>query len=204
MSRSSILLTGRQRVMSEQVTQTQLIGGSNSDVPVEVQAYNSIPVGAQPYPLATYAQTSGGSVEMAVNGSGTPVNFEIAPGSNVIWRIDRLTLVIVSNTSPSPTGFGDLAALSTGLALTVRDGVAGADLIYDLTGGQALKAGNDLAAIGDVGTNGNSITFDYDLKAPIRLEGADDELIRCTVSDDLSGLARLRLAAIGVIESSLT
>lgn len=201
MSRSSVVLSGRQRILTEKVTQTQTVNGQASQtVNVEVQAMNPLSVGVQPQPLAKYAANGASSIEMNTSADV----FEIAPGADEIYRLNRLTLVLVCAGTPGMTLFGDLAALTNGVQLEVRSTEGAGSQLYDLLDGQPLKSLNDMAAVGEVTIGGNSVIFDFEMRAPIRLEDADSEILRCTTQDSLAGLTRMRLSAIGVVESSLS
>jgi len=68
-----------------------------------------------------YLETSGGSSEMAVNGSGTPVVFEWNPGSN---DVDGLALALAAEDATIHFGdkFMGISALANGVLVEVKAG----------------------------------------------------------------------------------
>lgn len=202
MTASSIRLANDGRLASEQ--RSRSIGGST--VLVDYQEVAVSHLGPQPLPLAKYLEASA-SKEMAVDGSAG-LNFELAPAANEIYRIERLTIVMVLASSPTLTEFGDIASLGTGLTLQVLD-VDDVEIV-DLLDGTPIQSNNDLAAVASLSLMewGASYTLKADIVpvSPIRLEypEAGAEKLRLRVSDNLSTLTRMRCMAHGRQEHSTT
>lgn len=204
MSDSSLRLANDERLATHQSTRT--IGGSS--VLVQTQQVALAGIGSQPLPLQKYLKTSADSVEMAVDGSSTAVDFDIAPAAAEVFRIEKLVFVLSLASLPTLLEFGDIAALSTGLSMKILDGEEAT--ILDLIDGENLKSNNDLAAVADL----ELLTFgaSYTLRAtvvpssPIRLEYPDEgaERLRVTVADNLSTITRMRCFAQGKQEHSTT
>ena len=199
MSRSNILLANSVRVASESRTR--------DSVAEHYQHMAPIAVGAGPLPAGKYLATSAPSIEMAVNGSSTAVNFDFAPASDEVVRVNRLSMVMVS---PSATldmaQFGNLAALTNGITIKALD--TDSAVILDLGGGQSFKSNNDLAALFDLQiitqAAATTIVARLVLPQPIRLDGGVSERLRLVVADNLSALTRLRVRADVAYEDSLT
>lgn len=201
MSASNIPLSSGKLVASEQISQVELVGGTKL---VEVQQLAMTPIGPACQPLQVFA-TNGGSPELRVDGSATPVQFSIAPADPDIYRLDSLRLTLVTSAAIELTQFGNVAALADGILLQVYKD---ATLEHDVLGGIPLRSHNDIAALFDLRIFEQVASFtlvaELDLASPIRLEGADMESLRVTVQDDLTGLVRARLAAVGVKENVRT
>lgn len=202
MADSSIRLATDARLATEK--RTRQVNGSPQQE--HFQRLSPAPIGSLPLPLRAYLQSGAGSVEAAVNGSADPVAFDLAPGEDEIYRVTSLALVLVCTAAPEMDKFGNLAALATGLGLQVL-GSAGEELV-DLLGGQPIQTANDFAALGSVTLVDRGLSWTVHAAiapaAPLRLEGADGERLRLTVSDDLSLLTRFRIFADGVREDELT
>lgn len=202
MSENGIRLANDHRLASEQ--RTRVIGGASQLVDYQEVSISNL--GSQPLPLSKY-MTNASSVEMAVDGT-TPVNFDLEPSGTEIFRIEKLVLVMVLVASPTLIQFGDQTALTNGLSLKILD--TDDVEILDLLDGQNIKSNNDLATIGTITRHVFSTT--YTLKAviqpssPIRLEvpSAGAEKLRCTVSDNLSAITRMRMMALGRQEDIIT
>ena len=194
MSAKGLKLTTNDVLLTEQITvDSQLM---------LVQALAAIKVGLQPRPLMAKLATSGGATNFGVDGSVTPVTFDLTPTDPNIYRIERLRLVVQAATAVGLSGLGDLGALANGLTLQVLD--TNLAEIYDVLEGKPIKSGLDLAALGRVepfavGTD-HVVVAEIALVSPIRLEAGLGERLRLTVSDNLGGLTRAELAALGCVE----
>ncbi len=196
MSRSNLLIGGERRLASEERSRAD---GSDA-FDEHYQHFIPTAIGAVPTLLSAYL--GGASPNMNVNGAVTEVEFDLAPASDAVYRIDRLTLVLACSGSILMSSLGDLAALADGIELAWLD--EDEAVLVDILGGQTIKSLNDLAAgwaldIRELGAS-HTVQATLALPTPIRLDGAATEILRATVSDDLSTLARLRIHALGVIE----
>lgn len=195
MSASTIPLAGNFRVATEQA--------AHGSVGIaQFQHVIATELGVVPRLLPKYLATvPGASIEMAVNGSVTPIQFDLVPGSAEIWRVARLVLQIVAPTAASPELFGSLAALTNGLLIEVRN--AGGVLI-DLTAGAPIKANLDLALGWSTSIADTIVGAEWLFASPLRIEGGLGEFLRLTVQDNLSTLTRMRLLAECLNETVLT
>ena len=196
MSKATILLAGAKRVATEQQAH-------GTDGIAHFQHVVATEVGGVPRLVPKFLATvPGGSIEMAVNGSVTPVAFDLVPGSSEIWRVARLVLQIVAPAPATPAQFGSLAALTNGLLLQVRNATT---VITDLTAGAPVKANRDLV-LGWTGVSlaDTDVEADWLFSVPIRLEGGLNEIVRLTVRDNLSTLTRMRVLAEVQVETELT
>jgi len=148
--------------------------------------------------------TSTGSVNMAVDGSVTPVDFWFqiaAPHRSVC--LNRLIFLIRDNNALAAEKFGGLSELTNGLTLGFFD--TSGNLLSDCFGGVPQKSNADLGGIfydtepshygsGDDFLHGR-FSFDKWLNGGACF--ADDTILKATISDDLSGLVAFRIALFG-------
>lgn len=197
MSQDAIFLAQAVRLASEK--RSRSIG--NVPVDEHYQHVVATELGVVPRLVPRYMAAAGGSVEMDVNGSVTPLTFDLAPAADEIWRVARLVLQIVAPTAAAPDQFGSLAALANGLLLELRDA---AGVLVDLTAGQPIKANRDLALGWSTSIADTIVGAEWLFAGPIRIEGGLGEFLRLTVRDDLSTLTRMRVLAEILEETSLT
>ena len=203
MSSKSLLLTSSQRLQAEEISEPEPLGGGFVTHQVLVQGINLLPVGVQPRPISAHFAAAGPSIEANVDGSVTPVTFDLAPADPDIYRIERLRLTIVATTAVGLSGFGNLAVLGQGLLLQVlnTDNVE----IFDVLAGVPIQSGFDLHELGTVETvalgTEHMLIAEIVLASPIRLEAGFGEKLRLTVRDNLSTLTRVRLRGIGFVEN---
>lgn len=176
MSKSHIKLTDSKKVIAEQLSQVE---GSITHT-VQAQGVHVLPVGAMPRP----------KVLTSANMATTAANYDFAPESPDVYRVEEIRLRLSSGAAMEMGAFGNLSALTTGLSLTVRN--ASTEL-YDLLDGSTLKTLNDLALYGDLKLFEQATSFtalwSFKPPSPVRLEQGDGELIRVAVADDLSSLS---------------
>lgn len=202
MGDSNILLANDKRLASEE--RSRSVGSATHKE--HYQKFAAVPVGALPLPLRRYLKESGGSVEMAVDGSSTAVNFELAPGATEVFRVESIAFVVKLASAADFDKFGDLTALGNGLLVQTID--SDDSEIVDLLGGQAIKENFDLLSVGSLalksGAGSDGLQAVITPAVPIRLDGAASELLRVTVQDNLTGLTRFRAFVNGVKEDTLT
>lgn len=177
MSLSHIKTTdGVTKLISEQLSQVE---GTTTHT-VQAPGQHVLPVGAMPRPKAL----------VTANMATTAANYDITPADPNIYRIEEIRLRLSSGAAMEMTAFGNLSALSTGIALTVRN--ASSEL-YDLLNGATIKSLNDLALYGELKLFEQAASFtalwSFRPPTPIRLEAGDSELLRIAVQDNLSGLS---------------
>ena len=71
-------------------------------------------------PVTTKLETSGGSEDMGVNGSSTPVDFFDGPPSGQVWYVTGLQLVLIDPGSMDPNDFGSIGGLTNGFGFVVE------------------------------------------------------------------------------------
>jgi hypothetical protein len=141
---------------------------------------------------------SGGGVNMAVNGSSTPVVFTIAPASGKLWRIVSLTAVLEDAGSVLSTTFGAITALTNGVLIesvlssttravsNLKNNADFVGLLHEHAVGGTVDGWFGTADI-YIGT----LSF----KVPFRLSGTAGDKLQVTVRDDLTGLTLLAMNA---------
>lgn len=195
MSKDSIQLVGGPRMATE-------LQSHGSAALAHFQHVIATEVGAVPRLVPRYLTATGGaSVEMNVNGSVTPATFDLTPGSDKVWRVSRLSLLLIATAAPTWPLFGNLAALTNGILLEVRNA---AGQITDLTAGQPWKTNRDMAISWWAGIEDTVVAAEWRFAVPLRIEGGLGEFLRMSVRDDLSALTRLRVLADCLEETELT
>ena len=159
--------------------------------------------------------TKSGSNNMAVNGSGTPVDFYISANPNYDIYIKYLSVEIGDSGSPALNKFGNLAALTNGVAF-YWDTQTEPD--YELhegikTNKEFIRIASDTAGIGtgidaylaDVSGGGSEKSYlpnmdmkeVYGLPWGLRLRGGTKDKIILRVRDDLSTLSTFNAICTG-------
>lgn len=149
----------------------------------------------------------GTSIDMAINGAVTPVEFRLGPvaGSDTTWELDDLNFVIVDN-GITPTEFGGLGvALANGIKLEF---INEAGVVHDFTDGHNILKNDDFgfmsgfdniitAAAGD-----DEFRVHWDLHETfghrLLLNGATGEHLLITIQDDLTGITEMEVMAHGL------
>lgn len=148
------------------------------------------------YPYTTAGGCTEKNINLAVNGSVSPVEFTVSPGGladNVAWDITRLIITITDDVIMDDSKFGGISALPKGIVVRVTDGYTknifnaktnqdvGShmyDLIYSdkaPAGSYGLKARRTFA-----GQDKNGVT--------VRLNADNNDELKVIVQDDLRGL----------------
>lgn len=141
-------------------------------------------------------QDSGSSPEMNIDGSVTPVEFEIRPASNELFIVDKIGILIITNNKVDDIEeFANLPALTNGIGSTTS-------LRGTATTNNSINSNADIFSLFN-----NSLfePFDNPMKilnssydipdGSLKLSGATGDFMRFTVRDDLRGLEKLRFAA---------
>jgi len=151
------------------------------------------------------------------DGSGTK-NMNVAadeyfikPGADLIYVIDKVSILIEDDAVLDPAGFGGRATLTTGCLLKVQEDNGGAPHdIVDLTDGIAIKTNGELALIGHLtvadGAASCFVQCDVSLGAPIRLDGNRNERLLFETQDlvgELGNLVKLYVFVAGRIFKDL-
>ena len=146
----------------------------------------------------------GDSALMSVNGSGTPVDFKVAPAAGDIFQVSYITLLLLDAGTMGPSVFGSLGAgLTNGLELHAQiNGQAhvftnlkdNGDLFQCFFGGQSGVLSSPAADAGFLDTvdkAGGRMVFDY----PVTLDGDKGDFISMKVQDDLLAIDFLKMSA---------
>lgn len=172
MSKSSIELTNRARIITEQLSQVE------GETTRTVHAYgtHSLPVGAMP---RCQVETTADMVAAAAT-------YDITPTDPAIYRIEELRMMMSTAAAVEMDAFGNLSALSNGITIKVRDADGDVYSVIDT----AIKSLNDLALYGDLKLFEQSASFTalwvFKPATPIRLEGGDGEYLRIETLDSLA------------------
>ena len=98
--------------------------GNVAEVTIDNRLKTTTAVSAVPETPVTYKSVdlmNGGDPDMAVNGSGTPVEFDFTPGSGEVWYVESITFIINDNGNSGPLDYGSIAAgLTNGFQLEVK------------------------------------------------------------------------------------
>jgi hypothetical protein len=195
MSASVIPLVGNIKVATEQIVHA-------GQGVVHAQHVIASELGVVPLLVPKYLATNpGAAIEMNVNGSVTPAQFELRPSSVQIWRVARLVVQIIAPAPAAANQFGSLAELANGILLEVRNATL---QLIDLTAGQPIKANRDFGLGWSTSIADDIVGAEWLLEAPLRLEGGLGEFLRLTVRDNLTTLTRMRVLALVLEETTLT
>lgn len=144
----------------------------------------------------------GATVDMSVDGSVTPVEFEYAcPADNIVF-IEDITLLIVDG-GITPTKFGGIAALTNGLLIECIDSDT-TTVLHDFTEDKAIKknadwallAGTDRETTAAAGDDTEEVQWSLTSESgPLLL--TEGQLFRVTVRDDLSAITEMEIMVQG-------
>lgn len=140
---------------------------------------------------------NGGSADLNVDGSVTPVEFTVQSTNGKDWLV-REIVVHMQDGGMTPTEFGGLgAALTNGLLIEVRNKTTDA-VILDITGGHPIEDNGEFAHL--MSTSSGLIIAaagDDDFHAVIDFHDgmivASGEKVVVTVQDDLQALTEFHM-----------
>lgn len=129
---------------------------------------------------------NGGSSDLVVDGSGTPVNFTFpADGTDDLF-LQKLILVLVTNSLKfDDVSFGSIGALTNGVRVAVTSDSAETVLA-------TLKKSEDLAALNDrpfleTGLSANDLVVaSFDFGGTLRLVGGSGDKVEVRIQDDMA------------------
>lgn len=151
-----------------------------------------------------YAYTTAGgcmilNVDMDVNGSGTPVVFQVKPKPGTRWDITRMMTSMVLTGAGDDGLFGDQTALTNGVYYRKEDSTESNNLFNAKENADYALEGYDIAYPTRSGGGGSygmrsRITFAGQSKqgVVIRLDGDTNDSFTATVRDDLTGIVKFR------------
>jgi len=157
-----------------------------------------------------FALTDGSTVQevilnMAVDGSSTPVIFEVNPSVGENIDIMRLLIQITDATEPDDSKFGAEPALTNGVLLrkSINNGASYETLaIWRTNGDMKLDMFNveysSKAGAGNWGVSGRWTIFESG--AVLNIEEANNEKLEIIVQDDLTGLVTFEIKFQGHFE----
>lgn len=136
---------------------------------------------------------NGGSNDMAVNGSVTPVVFELAPLPGENWFVERITVIMRDSGNLGLGDFGSGAALTNGLLIefSSQGSIINAPVVKT---NQDLLDGSDIFNTISQFSGSNILVYLFIFREPIALDGDQGDFIRFTVRDNLTGIQILSAA----------
>lgn len=154
------------------------------------------------YAYTTNALVRRTTIDMNVDGSSTPVIFNIVPAFNNKWHINNINMSIEDNATMDTSLFGGLPALSKGVLIRIVDGAT-----HNIT---SIKSNGEFEVRGfDVkysdkapsGYYGLHVTKSFNSQigngSAIYLDGSNSDELQIIIQDNLTGLSRLRATVQG-------
>lgn len=147
--------------------------------------------------LIGHLKTSADSESMDVDGSTTPVEFEVASAVDCIRWISQIRLIIqgqkMNLSSNEARGFGNSSALTTGCELEAVQGGGVTPIFHDpvqrISDFRRYTAVGGNSIINDIDAVANGVDFlllVFDLPAPVGLYPGSTDRIVFRVNDDLT------------------
>lgn len=175
--------------MSSASNPSQGPGGGSSVSPIPAIAI---------IPAPRWFEDSGGNVDMDVDGSVTPVNFDFAPSAGEVFYLENITFGLDDTGTATPIKYGNETALANGVEIIFHlDGSDYSVLTLKNNGDISLAFNNGVAQF----EGGKFMNFTkgfiakMDFATDITLNGDDGDYVRFVIQDDLSGLTFQRAAA---------
>ena len=135
---------------------------------------------------------NGGSADMNVNGSVTPVVFSVSPPAGEVWRIASWSLYVQDGGTFDAEKWGNGITMTNGLVPMVNYGGTS----YDLLDFPLINSG-DLSSVSDginhyaFGAGDEIITAEWSFVANGQyLRLTENDAIQIVVNDDLTGLTK--------------
>lgn len=156
--------------------------------------------------IDSFLRESGGSNQLAVNGSVTPVEFAFTPDDTRRCEITRILFSIRDNGASGPDEFGAITnGITNGITLKTLD--SGDVVTHDFLDGETIKTNGGFAEFSyDVENLGRGLSGD-DIYAvrwtfgaagePLTFEPGSGQRLAIEVSDDLSSLVWFRVLVQG-------
>ena len=167
-------------------------------------------------PFRARFEDAAGSTDMAVNGSSTPVAFNVSALVGIDLYIKYISLAIGDGGSPALNKFGALTALTNGVQWCWSSQDKGTIILHDgiKTNLEFIRVGSDTAGVGtgtdaflsDVSGGGSEKSYLpsidlaelFGLPYGIRLRASTEDRLFFNVQDDLSGLTTFDAIAYGL------
>ena len=140
---------------------------------------------------------NGGSPDMDVNGSGTPVEFVLEGLENERLYLSQLNLYIEDSSNFDSGNFGGISGLTNGLQIVVDDGVLPVEILN-------IKDNAQIAAVfpvlqKDDALKNNDRQHMFASSNPSDAQVIVDDTIKVIIQDNLTGLDVLRISATVII-----
>ena len=142
------------------------------------------------------------NVNMAVDGSTTPVIFTVDPPAGFDYDITRVILNILDTSSMDFSTFGSGAAITNGVVLRVTNG-AQRNLFNWKTNGELINRAFDHSFQTNNANNARGFTVRSTFSGAgkrgvtVRLNGDDNDELQIVIQDDLTGQDRITMIAQG-------
>lgn len=173
---------------------------------VESVSTNDISIGTEaPYPFTTNAVIIRGSVDMNVNGSVTPVQYQYYKRSGLPIDFQRIHITIWNDAAQGDDGsFGDLTALTNGIRAWKDTDTYNGNLGVFKNNSDFRDYGGAISYNDKSGGGGNyGIDVCFQLKEHygivVRFDPDNTEKFIVEIRDDLTDLDRLRISLMGQV-----
>lgn len=139
-------------------------------------------------------ETSGGSSDMTVDGSVTPVVFEKVFGSGEVAFMEKLVLEIRDSGGSALGDFGSGAALDPGILIEVQIGGVIAIVVVIKTNADLISAADLIFEITQF-QGSPLLVYNFLFLRSISINQNDNnDFVRVTIRDNLSGIQNLQMA----------
>ncbi len=167
--------------------------GLTSNDNANVNGPESLP-SHRPIKYRTEFLESGGSLDMTVDGSVTPVIFEKIFTTGEIVFIEKLAIEIRDSGGSALGDFGSGPALTNGILIEVQIGGIIEMSINIKTNGELISAADVIFEITQF--QGSALlVYNFVFREPLSLNhNNNDDFLRVTIQDDLSGIQDLQMA----------
>lgn len=177
--------------------------------PVDGDGYPSIPVGPWLTRGISEFLANGSDTDMTVDGSVTPVEFELAPPLGKVYVIASL-MFMVNQTGTTPTNFFGAAALSNGCLFKIERGATERFDFFNGVSATITRAfqrrwmvASVQQPVGTWQTTQIHIPLHHYYGKYFELDGTLSDRIVFTVRDNLTGIAAMSLLVNGWEEDSV-
>lgn len=146
-----------------------------------------------------------GTLNMAVDGSSTPVTFKVAPSSGTILRIARIIVFVEDSGSFDADKWGNNITLANGQRLNVKQNGLTRNLLTQWN----IKTSGDMAAVchdatlNNWGQGNGFATFRLTFARAgqlVRLDGSKGDELQWVIRDDQTGLVKQYITFQGFYE----
>lgn len=134
------------------------------------------------------------SSDMTVDGSGTPVDFIVAPSAGEIFFVEYIRINLRDDGSAKLDEFGSSPALTNGLRIRIQSGGTLTNDFLVKTNEDIIDSSDDIVVLDQFqGAPLNMYTIRFTKN--MTLVGDNSDFLKVTVQDDLTVIEELRMAA---------